>query len=55
MMGMKRTIIALLVLTALWAAFVLTCLMGLYGAAENPARDRAFDNAGKWYTRECAG
>lgn len=47
---MKRTAIALMVLAVVWVAFAFAALMALYGAAPDPARDIAFESAGKWYT-----
>lgn len=50
---MKRLLIAIVVLTVVWVAFILTCYAGLNSVA-GTVYDGCFDNSGKWYTQEHA-
>lgn len=47
---MKRVLIAILILSAIWAAFFFAADAGLKVLA-NESRDGCFDNTGKWYTK----
>ena len=47
---MKRILIAILILSIIWAASFFASYMGLWKLAD-ASYNYCFDNAGKWYTK----
>lgn len=47
---MKRILIAILILSIIWAASFFASYMGL-GKLADASYNYCFDNAGKWYTK----
>lgn len=50
---MKRTMLAILILSAVWVAFLILTYVGIDRLGDT-TYNLCFDNAGKWYTMESA-